>query len=280
VVTYTSTDVTISGFQRIPAGRLLNIATRAQVLTGDNVAIGGFIVTGTDPKKLLLRAPGPSLASAGVSGALQDPVIELHDSKGAIIFSNDNWQDTQASEIRDTGIPPTDPREPAIIATLPPGAYTAVVSGKNATTGVALVELYDLSNGSPSRLGNISTRGFIDADHVLIGGLITGGNGQANTQVAVRAIGRGLPSSGLSNVIPDPALEVRDKDGALIAANDDFGTGSLPYNETAVPQSLWPVYSTDAAIGVTVAPGNYTVVVHGKNGASGNALVEIYDLNR
>jgi hypothetical protein len=204
-------------------------------------------------------------------------MIELHDSKGVVILRNDNWQDTQASEITNAGIPPADPRESAMIVTLQPGAYTAVVLGKNDKTGVAVVEVYDLSSGSPTRLGNISTRGFVDADHVLIGGLIAGGNGQAKTQVVVRAIGRSLGFSGVQNFLPDAALEVRDQDGALLAANDDFSTAD---DSTAVPQALWPSSSTDAATGVTVAPGNYTVVVHGKNGAMGNALVEIYDLNR
>jgi hypothetical protein len=277
VVTYTNTDVTITDFQRLPAGHPLNIATRAQVLTGDNPAIGGFIVTGVDPKKVLIRAIGPSLVDAGVSDALEDPLMELRDSKGAIVTVNDNWQDTQSSEITGAGIPPTDPRESAMVETLLPGAYTAVVRGKSDTIGVALVEIYDLSSGSPSKLGNISTRGFVDADHVLIGGLIAGGNGEAKTQVVVRAIGRSLGFSGVQNFLPDAALEVRDQDGALLAANDDF----LPADDsTGVPQALWPSSDTDAAIAITVAPGNYTAVVHGKNGASGNALVEIYDLNQ
>ena len=164
-----------------------------------------------------------------------------------------------------------------MVQTLQPGAYTAVVRGKSDTSGVALVEVYDLSSGSPSRLGNISTRGFVDKDHFLIGGLITGGNGEAKPQVAVRAIGRGLGFSGVQNFLFDPALEVRDQDGALLAANDDFSASD---NSIIVPQALWPSNDTDAATGLTVAPGNYTVVVHGKNGARGNALVEIYDLNQ
>lgn len=276
VVTYTSTDVTMSGYQRAPAAQLLNISTRAHVLTGDDVPIGGFIVKGAQPKKVLIRAIGPSLAAAGVSGPLQNPVIDLHDGTGAIIASNDDWPDTQSSEITATGIPPKDARESAIVQTLQPGAYTAVVRGKNDTTGEALVEVYDLSSSSQSKLANISTRGFVDADHVLIGGLIAGGDGQAIAEVLVRAIGRGLQNRGVQNFLPDAALQVRDTDGALVAANDDFG--SPVDNQMTVPSLLQPT-ATDAATRVIVPPGNYTVIVNGKNGASGNALVEIYDLN-
>ena len=276
VVTYTGTDVSISGYQRGPTAQLLNISTRAHVLTGDNVAIGGFIVKGTQPKKLLIRAMGPSLAAAGVSGPLQDPTIELHDSTGAIIASNDNWQDTQASAITDTGIPPPDARESAIVQTLPPGTYTAVLRGKNDATGEALVELYDLSS-SQSKLSNISTRGFVDSSHVLIGGLIAGGDGQAIADVVVRAIGRGLQSQGVQSFLPDATLQVRDKDGALVTSNDDFV--SPVDNQLTIPNTLWPTTATDGATRVVVPPGSYTVIVNGKDGANGNALVEIYDLN-
>lgn len=177
-----------------------------------------------------------------------------------------------------SGIAPGDPHESAIFAALAPGAYTAVVRGKNSTTGTALVEVYDLSSDSQSRLANISTRGFVDADHVLIGGLIAGGTSQDRVHVVVRAIGRGLESSGVQDFLPDAALEVRDKDGTLVAANDDFGTPAE--NETTVPPALWPPSATDAAIGVSLAPGSYTAVVFGKSGGSGNALVEIYDVTR
>jgi hypothetical protein len=269
----------LTDYQRaIPASQLINISTRAQVLTGDNAAIGGFIITGYEPMKVIIRAIGPSLAAAGVNGALQDPIVELHDSKGAVITTNDNWQDTQASDISATGLTPGDPRESAIVATLQPGSYTAVLRGKNDTTGVALVEVYDLANDAHAKLANISTRGFVDADHVLIGGTIAGGNGQGNAELVVRAIGNGLQYRGVKNFLADPALEVRDKDGTLVAANDDFS--SPQSNFGTVPPELALSNPGDAATGVNVPTGKYTVVVHGKNGASGNALVEIYDLNR
>lgn len=279
VVTYSGTDVTLSDYLPTqPIARLLNISTRAQVLTGNDVAIGGFIIPGSDPKNVVIRALGPSLAKAGVMGPLQDSMIELHDSKGAIIATNDNWRDnSQGIEVSAAGLAPTDAAESAIFAVLSPGTYTAIVRGKNNSTGVALVEVYDLSSNSQSRLANISTRGFIDSQHVLIGGLIAGGNAQDTVHVVVRAIGRGLQDTGIQDFLADPALEVRDKNGALVAANDDFTTPST--NPATVPKELWPSNSADAATGITIPPGNYTVVVSGKAGQSGNALVEIYDLN-
>lgn len=279
MVTYTSTDVTLSNFQATttPGPQLLNISTRAQVLAGDNVAIGGFIVSGSDYTNVVIRAIGPSLAGFGVIAPLQDPVIELHDSKGAVVATNENWQDTEAIELNASGLAPTDPREAAIFAALAPGAYTAVLRGSNGSTGTALVEAYNLSSGSQTKFANISTRGFVDADHVLIGGLIAGGNALDTVHIVVRGIGSGLQSSGLQNFLPDAALEVRDHNGTLVGANDDFGTP--PDNQATVPKALWPPRATDAALGLTVVPGNYTVIVSGKNDASGNALVEIYDLN-
>lgn len=278
VVTYTRTDVTLSNYLPTPPiARLLNISTRAQVLTGNDVAIGGFIIAGSDPKNVVIRAMGPSLAQAGVTGPLQDPTIELHDSKGAIIATNDNWGDNQSSEISASGFAPTGANESATFAVLSPGTYTAIVRGKNNATGVTLVEVYDLSSNSQSRLANISTRGFVDADHVLIGGLIAGGNAQDTVHVVARAIGRGLQDAGLQNFLADPALEVRSSNGTLVGANDDFTVPSD--NPATVPNALWPSNSVDAATGIRIPPGNYTVLVSGKAGQSGNALVEIYDLN-
>jgi hypothetical protein len=160
-----------------------------------------------------------------------------------------------------------------------PGAYTAVIRGAKDTTGVALVELYDLSKDAQSKLANISTRGFVDANHVLIGGMIAGGNGKANAELVVRAIGGfGLEEKGVPDPLSDPALELRDENGAIVAGNDDSLTP--PENGATMPRELQPRYAADAATGIKIAPGNYTVVLYGKDGAEGNALVEIYDLNR
>jgi hypothetical protein len=276
----TNQQAVLTDYQRaVPASQLMNISTRAQVLTGNNIAIGGFIIYGSDPMQVVVRAIGPSLAKAGVSGALQDPVLELHDSKGALVMTNDDW-DTQDADIRASGLAPTDARESALLTTLQPGAYTAVIRGKNNTTGVALVEIYDLAKDANSKLANISTRGFIDADHVLIGGIIAGGNGQGNAEIVVRALGGELEFAGIfpPNILLDPAFEIHDADGAVVAANDDVG--SPPGNLKTFPGQLYPIYEYDAATGVVLPAGKYTVVVHGKFGTRGNALVEIYDLSR
>lgn len=279
LVTYTSTDVTLTNYQPNPKiPQLLNISTRAQVLSGDNAAIGGFIISGSDYKNVVIRAIGPSLGASGVNSPLQDTVIELHDSKGVVVASNDNWQDTEGPELSASGIPPNDPRESGIFAALAPGAYTVVLRGESDTTGTALIEVYDLSSGTQTKLANISTRGFVDAEHELIGGMIAGGSAQDHVQIVVRAIGAGLQPIGVANFLPDTALEVRDKDGALVAANDDFGTPSE--NEASIPPALRPTDAKDAALALSVAPGSYTAIVHGKNGASGSALVETYDVTQ
>lgn len=274
-------QATLTDYQRaVPASQLMNISTRAQVLTGNDVAIGGFIIYGSDPLQVVVRAIGPSLAKAGVGEVLQDPVLELHDSKGALVMTNDNWNDTQGAEIRASGLAPTDARESALITLLQPGAYTAVVRGRNDITGVGLVEIYDLAKDANSKLANISTRGFIDADHVLIGGIIVGGNGQGNAEIVVRALGEDLEIAGITepNILIDPAFEIHDAHGAVVAANDDMD--SPPGNSNSLPREFKTIYQYDAATGVVLPAGNYTVVVHGKFGAGGNALVEIYDLNR
>ena len=270
----------LTDYQRaVPAAQLLNISTRAQVLTGGDVPIGGFIVYGHDPKEVIVRAIGPSLSTAGVGAALRDPTLELHDATGVVIAANDNWRDSQAAEITSTGLAPRDARESAIVATLQPGTYTAVLRGANDTTGVALVELYDLSKDARSKLANISTRGFVDADNMLIGGLIAGGNGTGKAELVVRALGGfSLEERGVANPLADPALELRNGNGTLLAANDDFFVP--PENHATVPRELHVRYTEQAATGIQVSPGAYTVVVYGKGGASGNALVEIYDLNR
>ncbi len=161
--------------------QLLNISTRLRVQTGDKVLIGGFIVDGNAAKVVILRAIGPSLAQAGVPGALADPTLELHAADGSVITSNNNWKETQESEIEATGFAPQDDLESAIIATLDPGAYTAIVQGLNGSSGVGLVEGYDLDQTADAQLANISTRGFVETESdVMIGGFILG-NGTGGT---------------------------------------------------------------------------------------------------
>ena len=277
VVSYTPTAIFISDFQAIPLpAQLLNISGRVQVLTGDNAPIAGFIVFGRDPKKVIIRGIGPSLGTAGVGGALQDPILELHAPTGVTI--NNNWRDTQAAEIQASGLAPTDDRESAIVATLAPGTYTAILRGTNNTTGAGLVEVYDLAQETKSKLANVSTRGFVDPDHFIFGGVIVGGNGNGNAALVVRALGPKLRYADVPGFLPDPTVELRDSHGTLVAFNDD--AADPPESAQGIPPALYLFSTRDAALAATVAPGEYTAVVRGKAGASGIALVEIYDLNR
>ena len=154
--------------------RLGNISTRGLVQTGSGVTIAGFILTGTDLKQVVVRGLGPTLTQFGVSGALADPTLQLVDSTGKTLFINDNWKDTQQAGIQATGLAPPNDLESAIRIALQPGNYTAILSGKNNTTGVGLVEVYDISTGVFAELTNVSTRGFVGTDQqVMIGGFIT-----------------------------------------------------------------------------------------------------------
>ena len=253
--------------------RLVNIATRADVLSGDNVTIGGFIVTGNVPKKVIIRGIGPSLSALGVSGALADPTLELH-QKG-LLAANDNWRDTQESEIQATGIPPSNNLESAIVRTLDPGSYTAILRGQNNGTGVGLIEVYDLQPSVDSRLANISTRAFVEAgDNVLIGGIIGGGNG-SQPKALIRAIGPSLTGLGVPNALQDPLLELHDNNGALIASNDEWQSD---HQAEIQATGLAPTNVHEAAILTTLLPTNYTAIVKGVNNSAGVALVEVYHL--
>ena len=255
---------------------LLNISTRMQVLTGDNVLIGGFIITGIDPKKVIVRGLGPSLGSAGLSGVLADPNLELHEPDGTVV-TNDNWKDSQEAEITATGIPPTDDLESAIVETLAPGAYTAIVSGKDGGTGVGLVEAYDLDQAADSQLANISTRGFVDTgDNVMIGGLILGAGAGASSTVIVRGIGPSLTAAGVAGALADPMLELHDSNGAIIASNDDWMDS--PDKQTIIDDGLAPTNVKESAVLVTAAAGAYTAILSGVGNMTGVGLVEAYNL--
>lgn len=257
------------------AEKLANISTRISVGTGDNQLIGGFIVTGTQPKKIIVRAIGPSLGQSGVGNLLADPTLELHDQTGALIAANDNWSDSQQAEIEATGIPPADELESAIVRTLAPGAYTAVVAGRDGATGTAVVEAYDLSQASNSTLANISTRGAVGAgSEVMIGGFIIFGNG-GSTRVLVRSVGPSLASAGIPNPLPDPTLELRDVNGTLIVENDNWRDGpQTEIQETSLP----PTNDLESAVVTTLPSGPYTAIVRERNGQSGIGLVEVYNL--
>ena len=253
-----------------PAIRLANISTRLAVGKDSNVLIAGFILTGAQQKNVLIRGLGPSLP---VVAHLGDPALELHDLGGALLYYNDNWHDSQESGLRATTIPPKNDYESGIVRVLSPGSYTAVLSGLGATTGVGLVELYDLDASTDSKLANISTRGFVNkGDDVLIGGVIILGSG--TTTVLFRAIGPSLP--GVSDALQDPTLELHDGQGSIIATNDNW-QDSQPseIQATTIP----PNDPREAAILRQLSPGAYTAIIRGKKNTTGVALVEAYQLD-
>jgi plastocyanin len=255
------------------ASVLGNISTRLRVETGDNALIGGFIITATQPKRVIVRAIGPSLSSS-FSGTLADPVLELRDSSGGLIRSNDNWRSDQEAEIIATGIPPTNDLESAIVATLPANnsAYTAIVRGVTNGTGIGVVEAYDLDQTVDSKLANISTRGLVQTgNNVLIGGLIV--LGPNPLQVIVRAIGPSLPVAG---ALGNPTMELRDGNGALIASNDDWRSDQ---EAEIIATGIPPSNDLESAIVRDLTPGNYTAIVRGVNNTMGIGIVEAYSLN-
>lgn len=255
--------------------QLLNISTRLVVGTGNAVGIGGFIITGDAPKKVILRAIGPSLAASGLTNVLSNPFLELHGgAEDALIATNDNWQDNaeSAAQLAAAELMPGNPNEAAMVVTLPPGQYTAVIGGKDGSSGTALVEIYDGDLTAFSQLANISTLGFVGtADDVLIGGFVIG-NGAAKT--VVRALGPTLTEFGVENPIDDPTLELHDANGG-VTTNDDWQTGA---NYDSIPISLQPRNERESVIYATLSPGLYTAIVRGKAGATGVAVVEAYNL--
>lgn len=258
-----------------PDERLLNISTRLAVQTGDNVLIGGFIITGKTSKRIIVRGLGPSLASQNVQGALDDPTLELH-SGSTVVAADNNWKDSQEAEVRGTGIPPSDNRESAIVRTLNPGKYTAVLAGNGGTTGVGLVEAYDLDQSVPSRLANISTRGVVGTQaSVLIGGFIIGPDAGGTPHVILRAIGPSLTDQHVQGALQDPILELHDEQGHTLATNDNWQQSQKAEIEaTGIP----PSDPRESAIVARLKPGKYTGVVRGKNDTTGVALVEVYNI--
>ena len=279
-----------------PIPQLSNISTRALVQTGDNVVIGGFIVQGSTARRVIIRALGPELTQHGVAGVLHNPYLELHNGAGELIASNDNWVTTiiggiitqnQVRDIMNSGYAPSNGLESAIIADLQPGNYTAIVRGVNDTTGVGLVEVYDLNPGvaSPSILRNISSRSVVlTGDDVMIGGFIVQGGG--TKRVIVRAIGPELSQYGVPFPLPDPTLELHDGRGAVIASNDNWQTtvigGIITKDQVMDIQNSGhaPTDPLESAIIADLPPGRYTAIVRGKNISVGVALVEVYDLDQ
>jgi hypothetical protein len=260
------------------AAQAVNLSTRMLVQTGDDVGIGGFIITGSAPKHVLLRAIGPSLTQFGVPNALADPVLELHGPGTFVTITDDNWRDdpVQEAAIIADGIPPSNDLESAIDATLAPGAYTAIIRGNLNTSGVALVEVYDLNQSVDSKLANISTRAFVSTgDNIVIAGFTLGGN-SGNDRIVVRGLGPSLTAAGVPNALANPVLELRDMNGTLLISDNDWQDNPAQAAElTAAGLAL--TNNLESGIATTLPPGLYTALLAGLDNGTGIGLVEVYD---
>jgi hypothetical protein len=259
-----------------PASGIIQLSTRMRVEVGDQVGIGGFIITGTAPKSVIIRGIGPTLLQSGITDALADPVLELHGPGSFPTVTNDNWRDTQEQQILGAGLPPTNNLEPAIWALLPPGAYTAILRGRNSTTGTALVEIYDLNQAADSKLGNLSTRAFVGANQdIAIAGIMVSAGGGSDRVVA-RGIGPSLAPA-VSNVLANPTLELRNNNGSLLVSNNDWQDNAVQAQQITAA-GLAPTNSLESAVLAILPPGRYTALLFGANNSTGNGLVEVYDL--
>jgi len=245
-----------------------------RVQSGDNVGIGGFIISGTQPKTVIVRGIGPSLP---IPGVLADPVIEVHGSSGQLLAENDNWNDALTrQQIIDSGLAPTNNLESALWGIINPGAYTVVVRGKNDTSGIGLFEVYDLSQTVPAKLANLSTRAFVSTgDGIVIAGFILGNHNGIN-KVVVRGIGPSLTAFGIPNAVADPTLELRDNNGALLVANNNWQDNPAQAAELTAA-GLAPTNPLESGIAATLPPGLYTALLAGLNNGTGVGLVEVYD---
>ncbi len=252
----------------MPRARMANISTRVDVGTGQDVAIAGFIINGDSPKSVIVRALGPTLTGFGIAEALNDPMLDLRDGAGNQIATNDNWRNSQQQAITDSGFAPANDSEAAIVSTLAPGNYTAIVSGRANTAGVSLVEVYELD--STARLLNISTRGFVGGnDNVIIAGVIL--NGSDNGTICFRALGPSLAGFGVQGVLTNPRLDLFDAQGIKVGANDNWKDSQKNALESV---GLAPTNPAESALLIDLAPGNYTAIVSGVGGATGVGLVE------
>ena len=252
----------------------LNVSTRGLVEPGQGALIGGFIVSGASPKTVVLRALGPSLASNTLTGVLADPFITLFDSTGHVLANNDNWQaGPNAGQIVGDGLAPNDPAEAALQMTLAPGSYTAVVTGTG--SGIGLVEIYDLSPATDSKLANISTRGNVGTDSdLLIAGFIVGA--VDSSTVAVRALGPSLGSAGIDNALADPSFTVFDENGSPLGGNDNWQDDPNLFD--LEQNQLAPTNPLEAATILHLPPGAYTAVTSGVDRPTGVGLIEVYNL--
>ena len=258
----------------LPAANITNISTRAFVGGGQALAIAGFTITGTDPKQVVIRGLGPTLTNSKVTGVLADPTLKLFDGSGTPISSNNDWKNTQQAAIQATGLAPSFDVESAILITLQPGNYTAILSGNSGTTGVGLVEVYDVGGGL-SELTNVSTRGLVGTGQnvVIAGFIISGGSG--STQVVVRGLGPTLTQHGVSGALADPVVALVDQNGNVVRSNNNWKDSQ----QTEIQNTgLQPPNDLEAAILATVPVGNYTVILSGNGGGTGIGLVEVYKL--
>ena len=262
------------------ASQPLNISVRSRVGTGNDVMISGFIITAGSAKKVILRGLGPSLQQAGVSDPLPDPVLELRANDNSLISTNNNWKENTPAEQQDitnNQLAPTNDLEAALIATLQPGTYTTIIRGQGNTSGVGLVEVYDVDRTTTSRLANISGRASVQTGtNVLISGFIVGQNIGA-AKVVVRGMGPSLAQSGITNPLADPTLEVRDNNGALVIGNDNWQDDPAAAGQISA-SGLAPGNAQESAVATSLVPGTYTAIVAGKNGGIGVGLVEVYNL--
>jgi hypothetical protein len=264
--------------QSIIAPALVNISMRANVGAAEKVAIAGFILRGdgAEAKSLLLRGIGPSLSASGVAGCLADPALDLYDEHGTLIATNDNWRSAEEASIQTTGLAPTNSKEAAIMAKLAPGSYTVVLRGVNESSGVGLVEVYDLDPTTGSRLANLSARAFAgNGANVLIGGVTFH---STSDSLLLRVSGPSLAARGVTDALSDPAIELYNADGVLLGENDNWGDNANAAEIAAT--SLAPNDSREGAILLAPGPGSYTVIVRGAAQTSGVGLVEAFILPR
>jgi hypothetical protein len=244
--------------------------------TGDAIALNAFIVTGPGPKEVIARGLGPSLAQSGVLGVLADPALDLRSSDGALIATNDNWRDDPAQEalIKASGLPPPNDLEAAMVVTLNPGSYTVVLRGVNNTTGRGLSELYDLSSGSPSSLSGVGTRASVlTGEDILVSGIVM----QQGGNILVRVLGPSMAAAGVANVLANPTLALRDVNGMLLIANNDWQDNAAQ-RAAIIASGLAPVNSLESAIVATLPPGIYTALAEGLNKGTGIGYVQFYRL--
>jgi hypothetical protein len=270
--------------------RLINLSTRARVGAESEVLIAGFNVAGSEPRAVLVRAVGPALLAVDPNfpDPLADPVVEVFDRDSRRLARNDNWSDDGAAGALGAAFAsvgafpfPAASRDAAVRLILAPGDYTAVISGAGGSTGTALAEVYEENANGASRLTNLSSRTLVRVgSEVMIAGFVVRGDQPA--RLLIRAIGPGLADFGVPGTLANPQLAIYSG-GTELAANDDWAAGpdAAQVRSTAASIGAFalPEGSADAALLLTLEPGNYSATVSGVNSTTGVALVEVYQLD-